>query len=76
MYGFITFSYIEYVFTGTVVSNNIKFDEESVLRERMIKNVKDYLVERDALFNSTLQVANSNNIESTKKKKKKTCTPR
>jgi hypothetical protein len=31
----------------------------------MIKNVKDYLVERDALFNSTLQVANSNKVEST-----------
>jgi hypothetical protein len=56
---------MEYVSIKQEFSNNIEFDEESVLRERMIKNVKDYLVERDALFNSTLQVANSNKVEST-----------
>lgn len=57
---------MEYVSIKEEFSKNIKFDEESVLRERMIKNVKDYLVERDALFNSTLQVANSENRASTK----------
>jgi hypothetical protein len=57
---------MEYVSIKEEFSKNIKFDEESVLREKMIKNVKDYLVERDALFNSTQQVANSKNSATTK----------
>lgn len=57
---------MEYVSIKEEFSKNIEFDEESILREKMIKNVKDYLVERDALFGSTLQVANSDNRASTK----------
>lgn len=51
---------IEYVSIKKEFQKNMKNDEEAVLRERLINNAKNYLSERDKLFNSTIQVAGTN----------------
>lgn len=56
---------IEYVSIKQEFSNNLKYDEEAKLRENIINNVKDYLVERDKLFSTTMQVANTSSRAST-----------
>lgn len=50
---------LEYVSIKEEFSKNLKNDEEATLREEVINNIKEYLVDRDELFNSTLQVANT-----------------
>lgn len=50
---------IEYVSIKEEFQKNLKNDEEATLREEVINNIKQYLVDRDKLFNSTLQVANT-----------------
>jgi len=51
---------IEYVSIKKEFQKNMKNDEEAMLRERLINNEKDYLSERDKLFNSTVQIAGTN----------------
>jgi hypothetical protein len=51
---------IEYVSIKKEFQKNMKNDEEAILRERLINNEKDYLTERDKLFNSALQIAGTN----------------
>jgi hypothetical protein len=50
---------IEYVSIKEEFKNNMKNDEEAVLRETLINNEKNYLTQRDKLFKSTIQVSGS-----------------
>jgi len=50
---------LEYVSIKEEYQKNLKNDDEAILREQVINNMKQYLVERDELLNSTLQVANT-----------------
>lgn len=50
---------LEYVSIKEEYKKNLENDNEANLREQVINNIKEYLVERDKLINSTLQVANT-----------------
>lgn len=54
---------IEYVSIKEEFQKNLKNDNEANLREEVINNIKDYLVDRDKLFNSNLQVSNNQDRE-------------
>ena len=56
---------VEYVSIKKEFSNNLKMDEEANLREEIIGNVKSYLKERDQLFSTSVQVANTNSKATT-----------
>ena len=49
---------LEYVSISKEIANNLPNDTEGVQRKAVIENVKEYLNERDRLFNSKLKMAN------------------
>lgn len=56
---------VEYVSIKKEFSNNLKMDEEATLREEIIGNMQSYLKERDQLFSTSVQVANTNSKATT-----------